>query len=212
MANLAIKGHKTRGKEVIEILEMLGGKNTYRIDAIRDYHVYFILEDKNRTICSLKLNQVLPEQFIIFTLEEFLEKFPYKVGDLIAAGNIPCKILSAHWSNGQHEVHYTIENYQGIHTAEYLQPYKEPKSRDGKVESFEILESHCADEVKIEFDPSKYEIVEKENGYYVVKKLSQYPKTYVECCRILNHIPDDDYVGGYKDFLLENLKLSQLEL
>jgi hypothetical protein len=27
MANLAIRGHKTRGKEVIEILEMLGGKS-----------------------------------------------------------------------------------------------------------------------------------------------------------------------------------------
>ena len=29
MANLAIKGHATRGKEVIGILEMLGGKNSY---------------------------------------------------------------------------------------------------------------------------------------------------------------------------------------
>lgn len=29
MANLAIKGHATRGKEVIEILEMLGGENGY---------------------------------------------------------------------------------------------------------------------------------------------------------------------------------------
>lgn len=29
MANLAIKGHPTRGKEVIEILEMLGGKEKH---------------------------------------------------------------------------------------------------------------------------------------------------------------------------------------
>lgn len=27
MARLAIRGHETRGKEVIELLEMLGGKN-----------------------------------------------------------------------------------------------------------------------------------------------------------------------------------------
>lgn len=38
---LAIKGHPTRGKEVIEILEMLGGKNPYNyrgnyFDANRD--------------------------------------------------------------------------------------------------------------------------------------------------------------------------------
>lgn len=30
MANLAIRGHATRGKEVIEILEMLGGENKKR--------------------------------------------------------------------------------------------------------------------------------------------------------------------------------------
>lgn len=30
MANLAIKGHATRGSEVIELLEMLGGINKYK--------------------------------------------------------------------------------------------------------------------------------------------------------------------------------------
>ena len=42
MANIAIKGHETRGKEVIQLLEMLGGENLERlngsdIDAI--YHI-----------------------------------------------------------------------------------------------------------------------------------------------------------------------------
>ena len=38
---LAIKGHPTRGKEVIELLEMLGGKNqVYR--GKNEYHIYFI--------------------------------------------------------------------------------------------------------------------------------------------------------------------------
>ena len=31
MGNIAIKGHPTRGKEVIEILEMLGAKNKYNL-------------------------------------------------------------------------------------------------------------------------------------------------------------------------------------
>ena len=83
MINTAIKGHATRGREVIELLEMLGGKNIYKIDAIRDYYVYFIIDDKNKTISSLKLNQVLPDQFVIYTLEEFFEKYPYKVGDKV---------------------------------------------------------------------------------------------------------------------------------
>lgn len=34
--NLAIKGHPTRGKEVIEILEMLGGKNKFNFKGNED--------------------------------------------------------------------------------------------------------------------------------------------------------------------------------
>lgn len=83
MAQLAIKGHATRGKEVIQLLEMFGGKNIHRLDAIRDCYVYFVMCDKNKTISSLKLSQVRPEQFIIYSLEEFFEKFPFKDGDIL---------------------------------------------------------------------------------------------------------------------------------
>jgi hypothetical protein len=38
---LAIKGHQTRGKEVIELLEMMGGNNKYLYDG-SDGFVYFI--------------------------------------------------------------------------------------------------------------------------------------------------------------------------
>lgn len=41
------------------------------------------MDDKNKTISLLKLNQVRPQQFIIYSLEEFLEKFSYKVGDKV---------------------------------------------------------------------------------------------------------------------------------
>lgn len=37
MAILAIKGHQNRGKEVIEILEMLGGKNKKILSGFKDY-------------------------------------------------------------------------------------------------------------------------------------------------------------------------------
>lgn len=41
MAKLAIKGHPTRGKEIIEILEMLGGINKYNLQGNEDE--WFIL-------------------------------------------------------------------------------------------------------------------------------------------------------------------------
>lgn len=39
MAKLLIWGHATRGQEVIEILEMLGGKNVY--DHFQGYSLYW---------------------------------------------------------------------------------------------------------------------------------------------------------------------------
>lgn len=123
MVDLAIKGHATRGKEVIEILEMLGGKmrtgfNLAGSDVISGYYItgdgyidwkYYSMFDNAK----------------FFTLEEFLENYPYKVGDKVLAGGQSCKILKIEWNIPNNEVHYTIENYKGIHTAEYLQPYKE---------------------------------------------------------------------------------------
>ena len=37
MANLAIKGHETRGKEIIGFLRMLGANNTYQLSGDEDY-------------------------------------------------------------------------------------------------------------------------------------------------------------------------------
>jgi hypothetical protein len=48
MGNIAIKGHPTRGKEVIEILEMLGAKNKYNLsgDGTNAYYVIELNEIK----------------------------------------------------------------------------------------------------------------------------------------------------------------------
>ncbi len=37
MANLAIKGHESRGKEIIGFLRMLGANNTYQLSGDEDY-------------------------------------------------------------------------------------------------------------------------------------------------------------------------------
>lgn len=86
-----------------------------------------------------------------------------------------------------------------------IKNYNKEETMEGKVESFEILESHCADEVKIEFDPFKFEIVERDNVYYVVKKQPQYPKTYSECAKLINCF-SDAYIDGYKGELLDKFQ------
>ena len=41
MENLVIKEHKTRGAEIIELLEMLGGKNKYNLTGNDDCIINF---------------------------------------------------------------------------------------------------------------------------------------------------------------------------
>lgn len=86
--NLAIKGHPTRGKEVIELLEMMGGKNTYEyngrylIDEIlytREVAYYIDFESQIRCIDVKDITT----NFIVYSLEMFLKTFPFKVGDKI---------------------------------------------------------------------------------------------------------------------------------
>ena len=77
MAQLAIRGHATRGNEVIELLEMLDGKISDRELYGNVPHYGYYIHDNgyiSLTHCPLLKNA------IVFTLEEFLEKFPYKVG------------------------------------------------------------------------------------------------------------------------------------
>lgn len=77
---LAIIGHQTKGKEVIEILEMLGGNNGGYWKGKNPLLAYYI-DDRGEIDY---INNCNPNEDILrYTLEEFLEKYPYKIGDMI---------------------------------------------------------------------------------------------------------------------------------
>ena len=76
---LAIKGHQTRGKEVIELLKMMGGKNPYQFNGDKDCTAFVIDIDKN----IRKLLYIFDDEYMLFTLEEFLKEYPFKVGDKV---------------------------------------------------------------------------------------------------------------------------------
>lgn len=128
MANLAILGHPTRGREVVELLEMLGGKNVHDYVCNIPGHAYII---NKRGIIGLYISHP-NSSFAEFTLEEFLEKFPYKVGDKV---NSPCKgcvktITSMEWDIYLNTVTYKLDNriYTNIDQLKVvndLQPYEE---------------------------------------------------------------------------------------
>lgn len=122
MAQLAIKGHPTRGKEVIEILEMLGGENEYKLNGCNIECAYYKKNGVIHNTSPVGFNNIK-----LFPLEEFLEKFPYKVGDKVTLDKWPCTITGMSWEYD--DIIYYVQGSdfsKGVYSKDKdLQPYKE---------------------------------------------------------------------------------------
>lgn len=83
---IAIRGHESRGKEVIQILESLGGRNTFNYNGDCIQTAYFIGMDYSiYGFCTYS-----PKVgFKVYTLEEFETQFPFKVGDKVTIVGLP---------------------------------------------------------------------------------------------------------------------------
>ena len=204
MAQIAIKGHPSRDKEVIEILEMLGGQNNFNLIGDASDLYYYINNDNKITYTLCNING----DFKLFTVEEFLEKYPYKVGDVVMLkGDIVddkrFTINHMFW-NGEN-VKYDgagIDNPRNFYSCSAcrLLPYKketetveERKYADLRLDVDQ--DDKLATEVTIGGDkitpPENYligKVTTVDNGLLVefVKKQPQCPKTYDECVDMFN--------------------------
>ena len=74
---IAIKADPGRGKEIISLLESLGGINSGYLKGTSKINFYYIKED----------NEIfygpLPSDYRGYTLEEFEKEFPFKIGDKV---------------------------------------------------------------------------------------------------------------------------------
>jgi hypothetical protein len=222
MAQLAIKGHETRGEEVIELLAMLGGNNAFGHFGNNTADVYYVDKSyKNHITCS----GINKNNLIIFTLEEFLEKFPYKIGDKVKNARINDfigKIVNVRWDNYEEEVIYHVEwddetKSKLSYFAKGLQPYNE-ESMEGVYADNEINCYHqdFGDKVRIRLG-NDFEIKVEGKITYIVKKQPQYPKTCEECCKILKIPTNGDIIyagnwtwgGEYLDECLDKIRSFQ---
>ena len=80
MTKIAIQGHSTRGEEVIQILESLGGKNKHKF--FGDSWVYYYFIDKRKNINWFS-KWSIPDNYKVYTIEEFKKEFPFKIGDKV---------------------------------------------------------------------------------------------------------------------------------
>ena len=203
---LAIKGHQTRGEEVIELLKMMGGKNPYQFNGDEDCAAFVIDIDKN----IRKLLYIFDDEYMIFTLEEFLDKFPFKVHDLV---NIPeyestvgiCGMRWDPYSKHMEYMVYRCDDEEWYTTKELLEyndnPSETPKNKEEKKINQMSLANCDLDEVEIVLG-DKFELKIEDGKYYAVRKKLTYPNTYEECREILG---ENAYYGFSVFTTLQNL-------
>ena len=204
MTKVAIKGHANRGKEVIEILEMLGGKNICNYSGNREGLFYFInpdpyndgefVDDIIEATATLNPNKYEP-----FHLDSFLEKFPHKVGDrvkIISTDKI-VTITSMDWQNGCEVIYETLFENDCFEcfAADELESYKEEtmEEKGDKAKAPNLIgEDYYGKRFGYKI-PNGYEFDCIENNEIILKpKQLQYPKTYKECCEVLGVNPSFD--------------------
>ena len=207
MANLAIKGHETRGKEVIKILEMLGGTNVYHHRGGDNCVGYTVEGNEIRNIHYIFGD----EDFIFFTLEEFLEKYPYKVGDKVRIPDYESEVRIDDMNWDGHEIQYNVfsdesEWYSAKELNRFNEPYKEQESmeeqklippymdydvrtsKEGTIENkqftdmLDTLSSYLGDILTPKGVEKAIKYIRENMEEY---SKPQYPKTYEECCEVL---------------------------
>ena len=217
---LAIQGHEKRGGDVINILKMLGGTNYVAVSGINEEAYYFI--DKEGIIdydCTLNKN----DNYLVFSLEEFLEKYPFKVGDVVfdvADGDIGT-IAVMKWDEDVSDMKYRVDFNNGdigwfTNDTIYFYLNKDNKEMNGNIETnqckvnglkrgdeYPIMEGvECNECIKYYF-PEGYEFVDTDDtGVYLKPIKPKYPKTYKECCDVLGLNTMDNDAEGYKADLI----------
>lgn len=198
---LAIRGHSTRGKEVIELLQMMSGTNPFSkndgmVIGNKTTNCYYISEDTATKYISW--DYIGPEEidkYEIFTLEEFLEKYPFRVGDkVIDDSGESGIIIEMKWDE---EIIYKVDFGKECYyfTSDYLRPYKEANANELKPTD-NVDDVHYISEyktigqgtyaIKIA-DGYKFDSVD-ENGNIIVKAFKPkptYPANYDECKVVL---------------------------
>lgn len=128
MNKIAIQGHPTRGKEIIQILESLGGKNINSYTGTSSLWYYI---NSYGNIVNGYQTVLISTGFKIYTLEEFEKEFPFKIGDKVKY--ITSIAIIKEYCYINNEPAYKVESIElGIIVtivAKLLEPYKEMEIR-----------------------------------------------------------------------------------
>lgn len=123
---IAIQGHPTRGKEIIQILRSLGATSYDTYDTCSHPEWYWYINKNREITCDPKRSMC---GYKLYTLEEFEKEFPFKVGDKVTFKKVdirPYTIKSfSVWSDG--DIVCEFEETMLHYPLHELKPYKEMK-------------------------------------------------------------------------------------
>lgn len=195
---LAIKGSPDHGAEVIKVLEMLGGKNeSLSPMGYNPLAAYSIYGDCHTIVMTSVTNAVKNNTFALYTITEFKEKFPFKVGDFVAIPEYESdvRITEMFWDG--FEIHYVVyrNDEKEIYSAAELLDYNEvatDTSADSNNCNYAQLGKTVAVcfntenyESEVELQLGNYEIVNRNGKTFAVLKRPVYPKTFESCLGVL---------------------------
>lgn len=145
---------------------------------------------------------------IQFTIEEFLEQYPYKIGDKVLREPYvgARRICEMRWDTDNNCIKYGIGVGEWFYVSQ-IQPYKEEMDRKYDVEEYLKVWKETEKGLEVVVN-DRFELKEDNGKFYIIKKQPQYPKTYEECCKVLNLtkyppalVPNKaTYITQYKDF------------
>ena len=224
---LAIKGHPTRGEEVIALLEMMGGIND------REYIGTNTWKDEYYFLDNGYIRAYDWCDGIKFTLEEFLWKYPFKVGDkaVYIDDNDIVVISGIEWDDTVGDIFYNVKrideddcflcppellkSYKGIQSDNmeiethrgYYTTEEDTTNKSKKIAWFTFLDNDFAD--KVELNLNDRELIQENGKWFVVKKKPTYPNNFDDCFNTvadeLNDNKDIEYFE-YKYDLLDKFK------
>ena len=201
---LAIKGDYERGKEVIALLEMLGGNNKRFVLKGFDVNTYYYI-DRHGDIINCYTDDLKRDVFICLTLNEFNEKYPFKVGDKVFLyDNITegC-VTGMEWAEDKGTVKYCVYTsaecwcdvkellkWNTIDKEEEMKSKREYDKLRMPLDDDDKLATEVTIMGKRILPPDGYlvgKITQTDNGMLVeyVNKKPKYPKTYVDSCEVL---------------------------
>ena len=221
---LAIKGHEYRGNEVIEVLKMLGASN--KKDYTGNYPTTLYILDGNNIDLAYTCDCDNQE---IFKLEDFLRKYPFKIGDKVINDDYSGYgiITEMVWDSVDWCVKYCVKfedfgtiawfNSYEIKISDVCQRTDDRNVNDicedilidqisAKVAIINLKSDVCDDEVELILND--YEIEVRDGKTYAILKKPKYPKTFIEVLNFWH--PDrqieDDYQRYYKKDLIEKFQ------